>query len=757
MKAYSLIGKRLPRVDAWEKVTGKALYTDDISVPGMLCGMILRSPLAHARIVRIDTKKAMKLPGVKAVVTGEDTAKMKYGVISRSAKYMDEYPLAVDKVRFIGEEVAAVAALDPDVALEALDLIAVEYEELPAVFTPEEAMKPGAPQIHDHAPGNISREFHIHEGDVEKAFLECDLVREDTFTTQSAIHAYMEPRAALASWDLSGKLTIYTSTQTPYYVQQHLGLTLGMNPDNIRVIKPFVGGGFGGKSDGLSAVEFCAALLSIHARRPVKLVCSRDEEFVAARRKHPTEITMKTGVKKDGTIVARHCRAILDGGAYCSLGPLTTVLIGTFQTLPFRFEHFRYDGYRLYTNKPPCGAMRGHGGPQVHFAQDVQLDMMAEALGLDPLEMAVKNGLKTGDRSAAGFNIVSSGFRECLEKVSTMTGWQEKRLAREKNPKKAYGIGLGCGGFPSGAGFYFNRTTSAQSSVIIKAAEGGGLSVLTGASDIGQGSDSVVTQIVAEVMGLSPEDIHLTSADTELTPPDMGTYSSRVTVAAGNAALNAANLLKEEVFKVVAEELEANPEDLMAKDGKVFVEGSPDIFFSFSDAVKRYQKKNNGAPLVVTGSYSSPDKLSPTYSFGAYVCEVEVDLRTGKVKLLRMTVAHDCGQPLNPMSVEGQIEGCISMGMGYALSEQLSFDGGQTLNPSFLGYTIPTANQMPDIPITHVITDDPRGPFGAKETGEGSLDPTTPAIANAIYNATGIRIMDLPITPEKILKKLEEK
>jgi 4-hydroxybenzoyl-CoA reductase subunit alpha len=757
MNEYSLIGKRLPRIDAREKVTGKAVYTDDISMPGMLCGMILRSPFAHARIVRIDTKKAMKLPGVKAVVTGDDTKKVKYGVISRSDKYMDEYPLAVDKVRFIGEEVAAVAALDPDVALEALDLITVEYEELPAVFTPQEATKPGAPQIHNHAPGNISREFHINEGDVEKGFLESDLVREDTFTTQSAIHAYMEPRAALASWDLSGKLTLYTSTQTPYYVQQHLGLTLGMNPDNIRIIKPFVGGGFGGKSDGLSAVEFCAALLSKHAGRPVKLVCSRDEEFAAARRKHPTEITMKTGVKKDGTIIARECKAILDGGAYCSLGPLTTVLVGTFQTLPFRFKNFKYDGFRIYTNKPPCGAMRGHGGPQVHFAQDVQLDMIAEALGLDPLDMAIRNGLKTGDRSAAGFNIVSSGFRECLEKVSTETRWHEKRQARDKDTEKAYGIGLGCGGFPSGAGFYFNRTTSAHSSVIIKAGEGGGLSLLTGASDIGQGSDSVLTQIVGEVLGLNPEDIHLTSADTEITPPDMGTYSSRVTVAAGNAALSAANLAKEEVFKVVAEELEANPEDLVAKDGKVFVEGSPDIFFSFSDAVKRYQKKNNGVPLVVTGSYSSPDKLSPTYSFGAYVCEVEVDLRTGKVNVLRMTVAHDCGQPINPMSVEGQIEGCISMGMGYALSEHLSLEDGQTLNPSFLGYAIPTANQMPDIPITHVITEDPRGPFGAKETGEGSVDPTTPAIANAIYNATGIRILDLPITPEKILKKLEKR
>lgn len=757
MDEYSLIGKRLPRIDAREKATGRALYTDDISMHGMLCGMILRSPLPHAMLRRIDTRKALKLPGVKAVVTGEDTLKVKYGVISRSPKYMDEYPLAVDKVRFIGEEVAAVAAVDPDVALEALDLLRVEYEELPAVFTPEEAMRPGAPQIHGHAPGNMSREFHIHEGDVEQGFSESDLVREDTFTTQSAIHAYMEPRAALASWDLSGRLTVYTSTQTPYYVQQHLGLTLGMNPDHIHVIKPFVGGGFGGKSDGLSAVEFCAALLSKQAGRPVKLVSSRNEEFTAARRKHPAKITMKTGVKKDGTIMARQSTAVLDGGAYCSLGPLTTVLMGTFQTLPFMFKHFKYDGYRIYTNKPPCGAMRGHGGPQVHFAQDVQLDMIAEALGLDPLEMAIKNGLKTGDRSAAGFNIVSSGFRECLETVSATTGWREKRQKRKKGPEKAYGIGLGCGGFPSGAGFYFNETTSAHSSVIIRAGESGGVSVLTGASDIGQGSDSVITQIVAEVLGLHPEDIHLTSADTQMTPPDMGTYSSRVTVAAGNAALNAANAAREEIFRVVAEQLEANPKDLVAKDREIFVQGSPDVSVSFSDAINLYQSKNKGAPLVAKGSYNSPDRMSPTYSFGAYVGEVEVDLRTGEVSVLRMTVAHDCGRPLNPMSVEGQIEGCISMGMGYALSEQLQFVGGQTLNPSFLDYAIPTANQMPQIDITHVITDDPRGPFGAKETGEGSLDPTTPAIANAIYNATGIRIKDLPITPEKILERLKRK
>jgi 4-hydroxybenzoyl-CoA reductase subunit alpha len=756
MNQYSLIGKRLPRVDAGDKVTGKALYTDDLSLPRMLCGAILRSPLPHAAIVSIDTAKALKLPGVKAIVTAADTPQIKFGIISRSPKYMDEYPLAVDRVRFMGEEVAAVAAVDMDVALEALDLIKVEYEELTAVFDPLEAQKLDAPQLHEHAPKNISREYHIIKGEPEKVFEQCDHIREDTFSTQSAIHGYLEPRAALANWDKSGRLTVYTSTQTPYYVQQHLGLTLDMKPDNIRVIKPFVGGGFGGKSDGMSSVEFCAALLARHADRPVKLVCSRDEEFAAARRKHPTRITMKTGVKKDGTILARKCRAVLDGGAYCSLGPLTTVLMGTFQTLPFRFDHYQYDGYRIYTNKPPCGAMRGHGGPQVHFAQDAQLDMIAEDLGLDPLEMALKNGLQTGDESAAGFKIVSSGFRECLEKVAAETGWQRKRTAKKRNGAKAYGIGLGCGGFPSGAGFYFNKTTSAHSTVIIKAGEGGGVNVFTGASDIGQGSDGVICQIVAEVLGLTLDDINLTSADTLLTPPDMGTYSSRVTVAAGNAALNAANGIKVRIFKLVSEELEANPDDLIAIDRKIAVNGSPDRFISFADAVNLYQKKNNGEPLVAQGSYNSPDPLSPTYSFGAYICEVEVSLLTGEVRIKKFSVGHDCGQPLNPMSVEGQIEGCIGMGLGYAISEQLIFEGGQTMNPSFLGYGIPTADQMPEIVISHVITDDPHGPFGAKETGEGSLDPAAPAIANAIYNATGVRIKDLPITAEKILEGLEQ-
>ena len=755
MNQYSVIGKRLPRVDARDKVTGKALYTDDLCLPQMLCGAILRSPLAHAKIVGIDVTRALKLPGVKAIVTGDDTLRIKFGIISRSPKYMDEYPLAVDKVRFIGEEVAAVAAVDMDVALEALGLIKVEYDELPAVFDPQEAQNPGAVQLHAHAPGNISREYHIKKGDPQKAFAACDHVREDTFTTQSAIHGYLEPRAALADWDKSGKLTVYTSTQTPYYVQQHLGLTLGMNPDHIRVVKPHVGGGFGGKSDGLSAVEFCAALLAKHADRPVKLVCSRDEEFLAARRKHPTRITMKTGVKKDGTIVARQCRAVLDGGAYCSLGPLTTVLVGTFQTLPFKFEHFQYDGYRIYTNKPPCGAMRGHGGPQVHFAQDVQLDMIAEDLGLDPLQMALKNGLRTGDESAAGFKIVSSGFRECLKKVAAQTNWQHQRKVKKADDEKAYGIGLGCGGFPSGAGFYFNKTTSAHSAVIIRLGEGGGVSVFTGASDIGQGSDSVICQITAEVLGLPPEDIKLTSGDTHLTPPDMGTYSSRVTVAAGNAALNAANTVKAALFKIVSDALEANPDDLVAGDRKIYVKGSPERFFSFVDAVNLYQKKNNGAPLVAKGTYNSPDPLSPTYSFGAYVCEVEVSLKTGEIKVKKFTVGHDCGQPLNPMSVEGQIEGCIGMGMGFAVTEELISEGGQTMNPSFLGYGIPTADQMPEIKINHVVTDDPHGPFGAKETGEGSLDPTAPAIANAVYNATGVRIKDLPITAEKILKGLK--
>ncbi len=757
MQEYDLIGKRLPRIDARDKVKGRAFYTDDLRLPGMLCGMILRSPFPHAKILAMDTSKATQLLGVKAIVTGEDTLKVKYGIVSRSPKYMDESPLAVDKVRFIGDEVAAVAAIDPDIALEALHLIRVEYQELPAVFDPEESQRPGAPQIHGHAPGNLSREFHIKEGDPEKGFSRSDLVREDVFKTQSAIHAYLEPHAALAHWDLAGKLTLYTSTQTPYYVQQHLALTLGIPPESVRVVKPFVGGGFGGKADGMAPLDFCAALLSKKTGRPVKIAYSREEEFIAARRKHPVAITLKTGVKKDGTLVARRCTAILDGGAYCSLGPLTTVLVGTLQTLPFRFPNYQYDGYRIYTNKPPCGAMRGHGGPQIHFAQDVQMDMIAEELGIDPIEIALRNGLRTGERSAAGFEIISSGFQECLHKVSEMSGWKEKRESRKVNKNKAYGIGLGCSGFPSGAGFYFSNTTSAHSSVIIKAGEGGGVSVLTGASDIGQGSDSMICQIVAEVLGLPLEDVHLISADTELTPPDMGTYSSRVTVAAGNAALKAAHLVKEELFRVVSEKLGVGVDDLAVGDREILVKRNREMSISFADAIGLYQVKNDGSPLVVKGSYNSPHKMSPTYSFGAYVCEVEVDLRTGEVEVLRMTAVSDCGQMLNPMSVEGQIEGSIVMGMGYALSEDLIFEGGQTLNPSFLGYRIPTSKQTPLINIHHVETQDPEGPFGAKETGEGSLDPTPPAIANAIYHATGVRIKELPITQEKLMRGLKKK
>jgi len=754
---YNVIGKRLPRSDAMDKVKGKAFYTADITLPGTLCGMILRSPFPHAKIVRVDTERAKRLPGVKAIIAGEDTPKVKYGAISRSSKYMDEYPLAVDKVRFIGDEVAAVAAVDPDTALEALELIQVEYEELPAVFSPEEARKENAPVIHDHAPDNISREFHINTGDVEKGFSKSDLVREDMFTTQSAIHAYMEPQAALASWDYSGRLTLYTKTQTPYYVQQHLALTLGMSSDRIRVIKPFVGGAFGANSDGMHAPEFCASLLSRKSGKPVKIVCSREEEFAAARRKHPVTIIMKTGVKKNGTIMARKCTAILDGGAYCSLGPLTTVLVGTFQTLPYRFLNYQYDGYRYYTNKPPCGAMRGHGGPQCHFAQDVQLDMIAEELGMDLMDIALKNGLRTGDRSAAGFNIVSSGFHECVRKACQVSHFKDKKQTARINGKKAFGIGMGCGGFPSGAGFYFNKTTSAHSSVVIKADEYGGINVFTGASDIGQGSDSVITQIVAEVLGLSMESINLTTSDTLLTPPDMGTYSSRVTVAAGNAALKAAIVARKEILRVVSDKLEVSMDDLVARDEKISVKGSPNVFVSFADAVNLYQVQNDGTPLVVKGSYNSPDKMSPTYSFGAYVCELEIDLRTGKVDVIRMTVGHDCGRPLNPMSVEGQIEGCIQMGMGYVLSENLVFERGQTINPSFLGYKAPIANQMPHIDIHHVITEDPAGPFGAKETGEGSVDPTAPAIVNAIYDAIGVRFTQLPVTPEMILKALKRK
>jgi 4-hydroxybenzoyl-CoA reductase subunit alpha len=754
MKEYSVVGKRLPRVDGAVKATGAAQYTDDMTLPGMLYGKILRSPHPHARILDVDTARAQHLPGVKAVITGKDTLGVKYGLWRLYPNLLDEYPLAMDRVRYIGDEVAAVAAIDEDIAQEALELIRVEYEELPAVFDPLEAMEDGAPQVHDGVEHNISVTRHVAFGDVEQGFQESDYVREDRFHTQVVLHAHMEPHAALASFDASGKLTLWSSTQSPYIVQVLLAMTLGMREGDIRVIKPHVGGGFGNKIE-LFPLEFCSALLSKRTGRPVKMTYTRAEEFIATRRRHAIIIELKTGVKKDGTLVARQCRNILDGGAYNSLGPTATFLSGFFHTLPYKFPHYKYDGYHVYTNKAPAGAMRGFGETQPYFAGETQLDRIAEELGIDPLEIRLKNACGPGYEVGRVAKVSSCGFTECLEQAAQAAGWKDRR--GRMGPGK--GIGMGSYAFISGGSFNWFRTPLAFSNALIKAGEDGSVSLYTGSSDIGQGSDTVMCQIVAEELGIRMEDVKITVADTETTPMDIGTWGSRVTLMAGNAVLAAARDLKGQVLEAAARGLKTEPGELEVREGQIYVRGAPERKMAFSEAVVEAVKASGGKPLIGRGSYHPEGKgiVSPAFAFGVQVAEVEVDRETGQVRVLKTTTAHDCGMPINPMAVEGQLEGSVHMGLGQTLYEQEVTEKGRVANPSFLDYQMATAPDMPQIEMIEVRTDEPEGPFGAKEAGEGLVGPTVPAIANAVYDAVGVWIKELPITPEKILRALREK
>ncbi len=764
MEGYSIIGKRIPRVDSKPKSTGEAKYASDMVLSNMLYGKILRSPYPHAKVLNIDTSRAEKLLGVKAIVTGKDTSGVPFGPVRMFPSGPDKLALAIDKVRFIGDEVAAVAAIDEDTAEEALELIKVEYEPLKPLFDPEEAMKEGAPRIHDYAENNISIRANWHMGDVDKGFKESDYIKEERFVTQMVVHSPMEPHAVIASYDSAGKLTVWASTQTPFFLMRDLSFVLGIPQERVRVIKPYVGGGFGGKAE-TNAMEHIGAFLSRKAGRPVKIVHTREEENIATSRRHPMVVWHKIGVKKDGKIVAKESRVILDGGAYNYYGPITTFLAGAFQNGPYRLENFKFEGIRVYTNKPACGAQRGHGAIEPAFATECLLDMIAEDLNLDPLEIRIKNGLEAGETTPNKFIIKSSGHVESIEKASRALGWRDNW----KKLPKGSGIGIGANFFVSGAGWHFHYDSNIpHSTVTMEVNDNGGVTLLTGASEIGQGIETVLTQIAAEELGVNVEDIRIIAADTGVTPVDLGSYSSRVTLMAGNAAKMAAKNIKEKLLKVAADMLEANPEDLEARERKIYVKGSPERGKSFVEVVRAYLRDTN-TPIIGNGYYYPPAaefvlnlttgeiSFSPTYSFGAHSALVKVDMETGEVKVEKIIAAHDCGVAINPMGVEGQIEGSISMAFGQALLENFWFDGGQMLNPSLLNYKLATSLDMPETKPIIVESDDPEGPFGAKEASEGVLIPTMPAIANAVYNATGVRIKELPITPEKILKGLEEK
>ncbi|HNQ63382.1 MAG TPA: molybdopterin-dependent oxidoreductase [Syntrophorhabdaceae bacterium] len=780
MKEFNVINSRVPRVDARAKVTGDARYTADLSMPNMLYGALLQSPHAHAKILNIDTSAAKKLIGVKEVVTAKEASPIKFGL--SPARY-DEMMFCTEKVRYVGDEIAAVAAVDPDTAMEAISLIKVDYEELPAYFNIFDAMKEGAMLIHDDYPGNINAEVHQEFGNVEEAFKQCDYIRTDKFVNKKQDGAFIEPQACLANYDMDGNLILYSSTQAPHYVQRILSMVLNVPIGKVRVVKPYVGGGFGPKASA-STLELTACFLSMKTGRPVKMVFNREQVFMHSRARHQFFHELTTGVKKDGTLVALKNTCYLDGGAYSSFGIATIYYAGSLLGAPYKLPNMKYDGYRVCTNTPTCGAQRGHGGVAARAAWEQQLDIIAEELKMDPVEFRLKNIMQRGDVTCNDFNMSSLGMKECLEAVRDGSEWGKKK---GKLPK-GKGIGVACGFFVSGAGYPIYRSDTFHSTAMIKLSEDGGTADLyTASAEIGQGSDTILSMIAAEAMGIRYENVKIHSGDTDF-GVDLGAYSSRQTLMSGHAVKMAGEDVKRQVLGVLSNTLKIPIEDMDIKDGFIiFKKGNVD----FSGLRSYYIKEHRGwtdqpagdkltfkeaariayleKGVVVGGGAYKPGELggkykgatvgtSPAYGCSAQVVEVTVDMETGKITVDNMTDAHDCGFAINRTNVEGQMQGSLSMGLGEALFEEVKFDpNGKVANATLGEYRIPTALDMPNVKTIIVESDEPNGPFGAKEVGEGAIMPTIPAILNAVYDAVGVRINELPITSERIFMALKDK
>lgn len=750
----SVVGRSVAKKDAPAKATGSAVYTGDIRLPGMLRGKLLGSPHPHARVLSVDTSEAEKVPGVHAVITSKDVPKVRYGV--SPARY-DEEILASDRVRHVGDAVAAVAAEDDESAERALSLIKVEYELLPAVFGVDEALAEGAPLLHEDHAGNVSTEIHQEFGDLERGFAEADVVRTDLFRGQRAMQSPLEPHVSLARAEPDGGLTLWTANQAPHYVQHHLSRVLGLPMGRIRLIKPAMGGGFGGKAEA-TTLDFCAAILSRKTGRPVLMEYSRKETYLHGRGRHAQVIRLKTGVKKDGTITAVHADILLDGGAYTSYGIITAYYSGVMLTTPYRLPAFRFDGRRVYTNLPTCGAMRGNGTPQPRFAFESQLDLLAADIGMDALELRRKNAIEANDRTINDLQITSCEFGQCLDLVEEASGWKEKR----GHLPQGRGIGMAGGCFISGAGYPIYRSDFPHSSALVRWSEDGTtLTVLTGAPDIGQGSDTVLCQMAAQEAGMAYEDVTIISSDSAVTPTDLGAYASRITYMAGNAVKSAAAHARHQVLEALAETWGVPASGLSVDGGKVrTADGGRETTIQKAAELAFGRR----GPIVGAGEYSPP-KLggtfkgaaigtSPAYSFCAQVAEVEVDTETGKVRVVEFWDAHDCGTVINPMALHGQVEGCLVMGLGETLFEEVVHRNGKIVNPNLHDYLIPTAMDVPRVHSLIARSYDPGGPFGAKEVGEGASLPVMGAIANAVADAIGVRINELPITPEKVLKAL---
>ncbi len=760
---HAVIGRSVPRSDAPAKVTGRADYTEDVHLPNMLYGQLLTSEHAHAKIISIDTSKAAALPGVKAVITGVDVSDVKYGV--SPARY-DEYVLAKDVVRFVGDEIAAVAAVDEATAMAAVKLIEVEYELLPAILDPFEALSDDAPDIHEAARGkhNVNTAVDHHFGDVEKGFAEADEVLSERFVGNFIYQSPLEPHSAIAQWDHTrDTVTIWSSTQVPHYLQKQLSRVFEMPLAKFRVIKPFVGGGFGGKAEAM-ALDFCSIYLSRATGRPVKMIYTRPQMFEHHRGRHKQYMDLKIGITKDGKITAVDFKSVLDGGAYTSFGVITAYYAGFMIPTLYHIPNYRYTGRRMYTNKPPCGAMRGHGVPQPRFAFESLFDMLAEKIGMDAIDIRLANAMDPNTRTVNDLEVLSCEFRATLEAVRDRSGWKDKH---GKMPF-GRGVGIGSGGFVSGAGYPIYRSKFPHANAILRILEDGeGATLMIAAAEIGQGSDTVLAQVATEALGLAFGDITMAECDSSIAPIDLGSYSSRVTLMSGNAVKMAADDINARLYKIAARELGCDPKALGSEGRRIFIEAAPHLGMDFSEAARRYFSAHG--PLVGTGYYEPPPNLggdfkgatvgtSPAFSFGSSVCEVEVDPETGVVRVIRFTDAHDSGTVINPLAFHGQVEGSIVMGLGEVLSEDVIFDDkGRILNPNLHDYLIPGIGDTPEIESIAVPSYEPRGPYGAKEVGEGSMVPVLGSIANALYDAVGVRMTELPITPERLLKALAKK
>ena len=782
MKEYSVVGKPLRRVDGKVKVTGEAQFAVDIKLPNMLHGKILRSPHAHAKIIGIDTNKAESLPGVKAVITGRDTGPVRFGFVDTPRYPADQYPLAIDKVRYIGEEVAAVAAVDEITATEALELIEVEYEPIPAVFDPEEALKDGAPKVHEKivpnttcswedwgvsraartykVVNNICAKVEVGFGDLEKGFDESDHVREIKVYVPATQHAAMEPHVAVVRYDSgTGKLDAWLTHMSLAVKKYWLAKTLGIPEGKVRVCRCFTGGTFGGKID-LFSYEFLAGFLSRKTGRPVKIELSREETFFACRMSQRMIVNVKIGIKKDGRIMARHVKLINDPGAYRGSSPVVMFLGHSFRNPLYNVPNVKPVGVWVFKNKTIFIPKRGHGSPQVSFATEQLLDMIAEDIGMDPAELRLKNVRKKGDILPNGDRLDSCGLTIGIEKAVEATKWKEKRGKGRANYR---GIGMGLAAMFSGAMYY-----PFASAAIIKLNPDGTATLFTGQSEFGQGSDTAMSQIAAEELGLTLDDIVIVSGDSEMTPIDMGGFVSSGVYVSGEAVRRAAFDAKEQLLRMAAEMLNATVDDLEIKNGRVNAKGHPEKALSFAGIIKHNIQSRDGDPIIGKGFvkpvpeiefYPSLSKgqgrFTDAYGFGVVVAEVEVDPETGRVEVLRISTADDCGQPINPKNVHGQLLSQAIMGVGDALFEEVVTKEGRVINRSFDDYKIPSVYESPEFVHIPTGTFEPKGPFGGKEVGECSRAAVAVAIANAVSDAIGARIYSLPLTPEKVLEALE--